>query len=60
MKFLVEKEIRAQDVATLERAMKSVDAEQRTVSVDSWLMAEEFIVAFVDEDFEDVRRIAEV
>ena len=31
-----------------------VDVDQKTVSVDSWLMPEEFIVAFVEEDY-DVR-----
>jgi hypothetical protein len=62
MKFLVKEEIHSEDIATLEHAMKSVDAdakvhidvERKTVSVDSWLMPEEFIVAFVDEDY-DVR-----
>jgi copper chaperone len=63
MKFLVKKAIHSEDIATLEHAMKTVDAdakvhvdaEQKTVSVDSWLMPEEFIVAFVDEDYDDVR-----
>ncbi|MFM0132613.1 copper chaperone [Paraburkholderia sediminicola] len=62
MKFSVKKEIRSDDIVTLERAMKTVDADadvhvnvdQKTVSVDSWLMPEEFIVAFVEEDY-DVR-----
>ncbi len=62
MKFLVKQEIHSEDIATFERAMKSVDAdakvqvdvEHKMVDVDSWLMPEEFIVAFVDEDY-DVR-----
>jgi len=62
MKFSVKKEIHSDDIATLERAMKSVDADadvhvdgdQKIVTVDSWLMPEEFIVAFVEEDY-DVR-----
>lgn len=62
MKFSVKKEIHSDDIVRLERAMKTVDAdanvhvnvEQKTVSVDSWLMPEEFIVAFVEEDY-DVR-----
>jgi copper chaperone CopZ len=55
-------EIRSDDVASIEHAMKSVDADAkvnvdigtRTVSVDSWLMPEEFLIAFADEDY-DVR-----
>jgi hypothetical protein len=31
-----------------------VNVNAKTVSVDSWLMPEEFLVAFVDEDY-DVR-----
>jgi copper chaperone CopZ len=62
MKFSVKKEIHSDDIVTLERAMKTVDADadvhvnvdQKTVSVDSWLMPEEFIVAFVEEGY-DVR-----
>jgi copper chaperone CopZ len=62
MKFSVKNEIRSDEVASIEHAMKSVDADAkvnvdistRTVSVDSWLMPEEFLVAFVDEDY-DVR-----
>jgi hypothetical protein len=53
-------EIRADDVSTLEHAMKSVDPDAKvqvdvgaqTVSVDSWLMPEEFLVAFNDEDLD--------
>ena len=62
MKFSVKQDIHSDDIATLEHAMKTVDAdakvhvdiEQHIVDVDSWLMPEEFIVAFVDEDY-DVR-----
>ncbi|MFM0236959.1 copper chaperone [Paraburkholderia phytofirmans] len=60
MKFSVKDEIRSDDISTLEHAMKTVDADAKvnvdidtkTVSVDSWLMPEEFLVAFVDEDFD--------
>ncbi|CAB3756584.1 copper chaperone [Paraburkholderia solisilvae] len=60
MKFSVKNEIRSDDISTIEHAMKTVDADARvdvdidakTVSVDSWLMPEEFIVAFVDEDYD--------
>jgi copper chaperone CopZ len=53
-------EIRSDDVATIEHAMKTVDADAKvcvdvgakTVSVDSWLMPEEFLVAFEDEDYD--------
>lgn len=53
-------EIRADDVSKLEHAMKSVDPDAKvqvdvgaqTVSVDSWLMPEEFLVAFNDEDLD--------
>jgi copper chaperone len=62
MKFSMKDEIRSDDVASIEHAMKSVDADAkvnvdigtRTVSVDSWLMPEEFLIAFADEDY-DVR-----
>ncbi|HVW53455.1 MULTISPECIES: copper chaperone [unclassified Trinickia] len=60
MKFAMKTEIRADDLATIVHAMKSVDADAKvdvdvgaqTVSVDSWLMPEEFLVAFYDEDME--------
>jgi copper chaperone len=60
MKFSVKNEIRPDDIPTIEHAMKMVDADAKvdvdigtkTVSVDSWLMPEEFIVAFVDEDLD--------
>lgn len=60
MKFSVKDEIRSDDISTIERAMKTVDADAKvnvdigtkTVSVDSWLMPEEFLVAFVDEDYD--------
>jgi copper chaperone len=60
MKFSVKNEIRPDDVSTLEHAMKMVDAEAKvdvdvgakTVSIDSWLMPEEFLVAFYDEDYD--------
>ncbi|WP_414694314.1 copper chaperone [Paraburkholderia sp.] len=53
-------EIRTGDLSTIEHAMKSVDADAKvevdvgaqTVSVDSWLMPEEFLVAFYDEDLD--------
>jgi copper chaperone CopZ len=53
-------EIRSDDVATIEHAMKTVDAaaevkvdvDAKTVSVNSWLMPEEFLVAFEDEDYD--------
>jgi hypothetical protein len=60
MKFSVKQAIHSADIPTLEHAMKTVDADAKvrvdidakTVSVDSWLMPEEFIVAFIDEDFD--------
>ncbi|CDY79103.1 hypothetical protein BGLT_01797 [Caballeronia glathei] len=60
MKFSVKDEIRSDDISMIERAMKSVDADAKvnvdigtkTVSVDSWLMPEEFLVAFADEDYD--------
>jgi copper chaperone len=60
MKFSVKNELRPDDVSTLEHAMKRVDADakvdvdvgEKTVSIDSWLMPEEFLVAFYDEDYE--------
>jgi copper chaperone len=62
MKFSVKKDIRTSDVSTIEHAMKTVDADakvevnvdKRTVSVDSWLMPEEFLVAFDDENYDVV------
>jgi hypothetical protein len=60
MKFSVKQDIYSGDIATLEHAMRTVDADAKvkvdigakTVSVDSWLMPEEFMVAFVDEDYD--------
>lgn len=60
MKFSVKNELLPDDVSTLEHAMKRVDADakvdvdvgEKTVSIDSWLMPEEFLVAFYDEDYE--------
>ncbi|HKR40627.1 copper chaperone [Paraburkholderia sp. EG287A] len=60
MKFAMKTEIRTDDLATIVHAMKSVDADAKvdvdvgaqTVSVDSWLMPEEFLVAFYDEDMD--------
>jgi copper chaperone len=60
VKFSVKNEIRSDDVSTIEHAMKSVDADAKvnvdidthTVSVDSWLMPEEFLVAFDDENLD--------
>jgi copper chaperone len=62
VKFSVKNELRPDAVPTIEHAMKMVDSDAKvdvdiagqTVSVDSWLMPEEFIVAFEDEDY-DVR-----
>ena len=59
MKFSVKETIHSDDISRIEVAMKSVDGEARvdvnvganTVSVDSWLMPEEFFVAFNDEDY---------
>jgi copper chaperone len=60
MKFSVKNEIRSDEIPTIEHAMKSVDADAKvdvdigakTVSIDSWLMPEEFLVAFYDEDYD--------
>jgi copper chaperone len=60
MKFSVKDEIRSDDIGTIEHALKmvdgdakvSVDVNSKIVSVDSWLMPEEFIVAFVEEDYD--------
>ena len=60
MKFSVKNETRSDDVSTIEHSMKSVDADAKvnvdidahTVSVDSWLMPEEFLVAFDDENLD--------
>ncbi|MCP3711410.1 copper chaperone [Paraburkholderia sp. CNPSo 3274] len=60
MKFFMKSEIRSDDVPTIEHAMKTVDADAQVkvdvnakiVSVDSWLMPEEFLVAFEDEDYD--------
>ena len=60
MKFAMKTEIRNDDLPTIVHAMKSVDADAKvdvdvgaqTVSVDSWLMPEEFLVAFYDEDMD--------
>ena len=60
MKFLMKNELHTDDILTIERAMKSVDTDAKvdvdvatkTVSVDSWLMPEEFFVAFDDENYD--------
>jgi copper chaperone len=60
MKFSVKNEIRSTDISTIEHAVKTVDADAKvnvdidtkTVSVDSWLMPEEFFVAFDDENYD--------
>jgi copper chaperone len=60
VKFSIKNEVHADDIPTIELAMKSVDGdakvnvdiEAKTVSVDSWLMPEEFFVAFDDENYE--------
>jgi copper chaperone len=62
MKFSVKNEIRSADISTIELAVKSVDGDAKvnvdvdtkTVSVDSWLMPEEFFVAFDDENYDVV------
>jgi copper chaperone CopZ len=62
MKFSVKNEIRSDEIVTIEHALKAVDADAKvnvdidakTVSVDSWLMPEEFLVAFEDEDYDVV------
>ena len=60
MKFSVKEAILQDDISRIERAMKSVDVDAKvdvnvganTVSVDSWLMPEEFFVAFNDEEYD--------
>jgi copper chaperone CopZ len=60
MKFSVKNEIRSADISTIELAVKSIDGDAKvnvdidakTVSVDSWLMPEEFFVAFDDENYD--------
>jgi copper chaperone len=60
VKFSMKTEIHSYDLSKIEHAMKSVDADAKvavdvgaqTVSVDSWLMPEEFLVAFYDEDLD--------
>jgi copper chaperone len=60
VKFSIKNELEPGDIPTIELAMKSVDGDAKvnvdiatkTVSVDSWLMPEEFFVAFEDEDFD--------
>ena len=60
MKFSMKTEIHADDRSTIEHAMKTVDADAKvdvdigaqTVSVDSWLMPEEFLVDFYDEEYD--------
>jgi copper chaperone len=62
VKFSVKNEIRSDAVSAIEHAMKSVDADAKvnvdvdahTVIVDSWLMPEEFLVAFDDENLDVV------
>jgi copper chaperone len=62
MKFSVKNEIHSADISTIEFAVKSVDGDAKvsvdvntkTVSVDSWLMPEEFFVAFDDENYDVV------
>ncbi|MBN3756166.1 copper chaperone [Paraburkholderia sp. Tr-20389] len=60
MRFSVKETILPDDISRIERAMKSVDVDAKvdvnvsanTVSVDSWLMPEEFFVAFYDEEYD--------
>jgi copper chaperone len=62
MKFSVKNEIRSADISTIELAVKTVDADAKvnvdvdsnTVSVDSWLMPEEFFVAFDEKNYDVV------
>jgi copper chaperone len=59
MKFSVNEAMGTADIPRIEHAMKRVDVDAKvkvdldanSVSVDSWLMPEEFFVAFDDEDF---------
>ncbi|MDR6495187.1 copper chaperone CopZ [Paraburkholderia terricola] len=60
MKFSVKDELRSDNISAIEHAIKTVDADAKvnveidlkTISVESWLMPEEFIVAFVDEGYD--------
>ncbi|RZF27534.1 copper chaperone [Paraburkholderia sp. UYCP14C] len=60
MKFSMKTAIRTDDTPTIVHAMKSVDPDAKvevdvgaqSVSVDSWLMPEEFLVAFYDDNYE--------
>lgn len=60
MKFSMKTAIRTDDLPKIEHAMKSVDPDVKvtvdlgaqSVSVDSWLMPEEFLVGFNDEDYD--------
>jgi copper chaperone len=60
MKFAMKTEIHTEDRPMIVHAMQSVDADAKvdvdvdaqTVSVDSWLMPEEFLVAFYDENMD--------
>jgi copper chaperone len=60
VKFSMKSDIRPDDISAIEHAMKTVDADAKVsvdvaaqmVSVDSWLMPEEFLVAFEDEDYD--------
>lgn len=58
LKFRLHNDIVQSDVARIEHALKrvdpdsnvSVDLPSRNVVVESWLMPEEFLIAFADED----------
>ena len=60
MKFSMKTAILTDDAPTIVHAMKSVDPDAKvevdvgaqSVSVDSWLMPEEFLVAFYDDNYE--------
>jgi copper chaperone len=60
--FSVKNEMHSADIPAIELALKSVDGDAKvsvdlrtkTVSVDSWLMPEEFFVAFDDENYDVV------
>jgi copper chaperone len=60
MKFSMKTAIRTDDAPMIVHAMKSVDPDAKvevdvgaqSVSVDSWLMPEEFLVAFYDDNYD--------
>jgi copper chaperone len=60
MKFQVRRTIGDDDVPLISSALKTVDGEAkidvdvptRTIEIDSWLMPEEFFVAFDEADYD--------